>query len=272
MNRIMLDHLFCMLTKQNFENIVLFADDRIHLEKLSHMESIRNNKTIKLYRKEVEPSASQEYKYSEFEGSVQEIALRKRQQKEELMKTFFPPHCIQKICLVGYANHAESGKLIVVFCGLDQMEGGKLGKKTLENIVGFTDHCSEKISNIMFLHAGEITPHAKDFIRVGHPEYKFQLFGVDFLRQNLLEYHLMPKLKVLTPEDKKKLLEKRKLTIDLLPKVWQTDRVMRYLNCSKNSCIYSQRHTFNGHYYNLRVAIEETKEKKVTNKVNKKEK
>jgi DNA-directed RNA polymerase subunit H (RpoH/RPB5) len=260
----MLENLGILLQNQQFQKIIIFPDDRYPIEKLS--QAIQASTSSAKPKKDL------------FVSGTAPLFTAQQIKKRKLYEQFFPSYVIQRECVVGHARSPQGDLLVVIFCGLEQMEGGKLGKKILEQIVDHAENIRPKISQICFLHAGEITPHARDYIRVGHVQMKFQLFHVDMIRQNFLEYHLMPKLHILSEPEKKELLDMKnpnvRVSIDQLPHLWQTDKIARYFNATKdtNTILYSTYETFHGKRYRYRLVTEEAKEKKISKQTKKKEK
>lgn len=269
MNCLMLENLHQLLKSQNFRNIVIFNTDKYSIDNI--FEALKTTETFQRAEKAETLSPLPETQVQKSKNLWQ-VASKKRRLLNE---KFYQVSCLQKECIVAHGINDLKECIMVVFCGFDHLETEKLGKKTLENIVEQAENCSIKVSQICFIHAGEITPHARDYIRIGHNQLKFQLFHVDFFRQNFMKYHLMPQMHVISEEEKKDLFaETNAIRLDStqLPQIWHTDKIVRYFNANRKDIIYSTRYSINGQRYKYRMVTEEAKEKKTGKQIRKKEK
>lgn len=86
----------------------------------------------------------------------------------------------------------------------------------------------ENISRAIIVAQNGMTPSAKQALVDMAPKYSLEQFREAELMINITEHELVPKHVVMTPEEKKELLQRYKLKEQQLPRVQQSDPVARY--------------------------------------------
>ena len=263
MNQIILENLYLMLCHQGFQkDLILFQTDKYSISLLQNYEAflIEMNKNL-----------NNQFKSSSFNEQILTQALERKQIQTEdkikyLKQKYFPHYLIQQQCLLGYGEHLEKGKIIIIYTGI---ENGidKIGKRDCLETVQEICNLNLNIKNIMFIHSKAITSHAKDVMELYSNRFKFQVWSVSKLRKPFLSHCLMArKMQLLNKEEKKQILIKKKVTMDVLPKLSIHDPTAKYFFPNKNDCILYERDSLYGYNFNLRSVEEDLKKKEVTKK------
>ena len=87
---------------------------------------------------------------------------------------------------------------------------------------------AEKITNAIVVVASGMTPSAKTAMIELQPKYKIESFMEQELLINITEHELVPMHQVLTDEEKEELLQRYKITEQLLPRIQISDPIARY--------------------------------------------
>lgn len=201
----------------------------------------------------------------------------------EKIRKMYPVNIILRKCVVGNAINKKGQPLLVVYLGpeinlkdinpLHKKE--TLGKKHFKDVINECAAPEMLVRELIFIYREEITAPAKEFL-LSHPlvtkgEMCFQVFQIDFFRTCILDFHLIPKLSILSKSEKQALLAGLFIEENKLPKIWCNDKEVIYLSAKQGDVIRSSRETLHGIYTTYRLVVEEIKEKKTHNKAKKKQ-
>ena len=246
MNYHILTNLYTMLLDQQFnEHLFLVTTDKYSLNSFEKIEEFITNST----KDHFDPLA--------YNFSLDSFAPNKI---EYLKKKYFPINLIKDMCLVGYGNHSEKGKLIVIFCGVP-IGSEKIGKSTLTDILNRILTCTVVFKHVLIIHANEITSPAKDALESYKNNFFFQLWPLHKLQKSLLKHSLMPKMKFFQDSEKKEFLTKKRVKQEFIPKLSQNDAVAKYFSAPLDSCILSEYNSIYGYHFNFRSVVEENLKK-----------
>lgn len=124
-----------------------------------------------------------------------------------------------------------------------------LGKSVNIQIIRFYFKKMEElnINKGIFIFNGSMSDNtqlmAKDIIKKGN---SIELFSLDIMILNFTRHNLVSKVKILTEEEKKILLEKYQLRLDIqIPKILATDPLCKYYGLKKNQVIQFDRNQKN---------------------------
>lgn len=104
----------------------------------------------------------------------------------------------------------------------------------------------ENISRAIIVVQNGMTPSAKQALVDMAPKYSLEQFREAELMINITEHELVPKHVVMTPEEKKELLQRYKLKEQQLPRIQQGDPVARYFGLKRGQV---------GLYYTIIILI-----------------
>ncbi|KAF9000619.1 RNA polymerase [Cyathus striatus] len=101
-----------------------------------------------------------------------------------------------------------------------------VGVKTMRKLLGILEEKSIQRGIIVF--PGNMTPSARKVIVAMASQFRLEEFSEADLLVNIVHHALVPRHDVLTPEEKKILLEKYRLKETQLPRIQLADPVARY--------------------------------------------
>lgn len=107
----------------------------------------------------------------------------------------------------------------------------KVGMKTMKQYCERMQ--AEKITNAMVVVAAGMTPSAKTAMIELQPKYKIESFMEQELLINITEHELVPMHQVLKEEEKEELLQRYKITEQLLPRIQTSDPIARYYGVNR---------------------------------------
>ena len=262
MNSIILQNLQRLLESQQATHIHIYGHDK---HKIGHAAIQRLQTEHKIARP--------------FGASMVPLTLTLR----DKVRMMYPVNVIQRKCIVGRAVNKKGQPLLIVYLGPEinvkdtnpLRKKESLGKKEFKEVVNECASPVMLVRELVFIYREEITAPAKEFLQ-SHPlvmkgEMSFQVFHVDFFRTCILDYHLVPQLRILTEAEKQSLLSRLYIEETKLPKIWCNDKEVIYLNAKQGDVIRASRETLHGMYTTYRLVVEEIKEKKTHNKAKKKQ-
>ena len=111
-------------------------------------------------------------------------------------------------------------------------------KINMENIKDFFELMKEsKVNSGIILLSGKLSQQAKQKLSEINTQLQVEMFSLNELVVNITEHELVPKHILLTPEEKKKLLERYRIKDSQLPKILSTDPVARYLGLTRGQVV-----------------------------------
>ncbi|KAF8525838.1 DNA-directed RNA polymerase RPB5 subunit [Hysterangium stoloniferum] len=135
-------------------------------------------------------------------------------------------------------------------------EEKSVGVKTMRKLVflGILDEKSIQRGIIIF--PGNMTPSARKVIVAMSQQYKLEEFSEADLLVNITHHTLVPKHEVLSPEDKKALLERYRLKETQLPRIQVADPVARYYGLRRGQVVKITRPSeTSGRYASYRICF-----------------
>ena len=111
-------------------------------------------------------------------------------------------------------------------------------KINMENIKDFFELMKEsKVNSGIILLSGKLSQQAKQKLSEINTQLQVEMFSLNELVVNITEHELVPKHILLTPVEKKKLLERYRIKDSQLPKILSTDPVARYLGLTRGQVV-----------------------------------
>ncbi|KAI0734256.1 DNA-directed RNA polymerase RPB5 subunit [Fomitopsis betulina] len=114
-------------------------------------------------------------------------------------------------------------------------EEKSVGVKTMRKMLGILEEKNIQQGIIVF--PGNMTPSARKVIAAMASQYKLEEFSESDLLVNITHHTLVPKHEVLTPEEKKELLETYRLKETQLPRIQLADPVARYYGLKRGNVV-----------------------------------
>ncbi|KAH9928681.1 DNA-directed RNA polymerase RPB5 subunit [Fomitopsis serialis] len=114
-------------------------------------------------------------------------------------------------------------------------EEKSVGVKTMRKMLGILEEKNIQQGVIVF--PGNMTPSARKVIAAMASQYKLEEFSESDLLVNITHHTLVPKHEVLSPEEKKELLETYRLKETQLPRIQLADPVARYYGLKRGNVV-----------------------------------
>ena len=159
-------------------------------------------------------------------------------------------------CQINAQAKDEEGEQIYVFF-LDNRGKPKIGIKPLQEVIVNLQAMGSRRA-IIIVKSG-LTSMAYQTLGEMDAEHDYHIehFQDDELPINIMEHELVPKHEILTPAEKKQLLERYGLTPKQLPKIQRYDPVARFLGLRKDQVVRITRFSETaGRYVTYRICIE----------------
>jgi len=129
-----------------------------------------------------------------------------------------------------------------------------VGVKTMRKLLSILEEKNIQRGVIVF--PGNMTPSARKVIVAMASQYKLEEFSEADLLVNITHHTLVPKHDVLTPEQKKTLLEKYRLKETQLPRIQLADPVARYYGLRRGQVVKITRPSeTSGRYSSYRICF-----------------
>jgi len=126
--------------------------------------------------------------------------------------------------------------------------------KTMRKFLEILD--TQKITNGIIIFSDKMTPSARKIISAMSAEYTLEEFEEASLLVNITQHVLVPRHEVLTPDEKKLLLQKYRLKDTQLPRIQLTDPVARYYGLKRGQVVKITRPSeTSGRYASYRIAF-----------------
>ncbi|KAF8623599.1 hypothetical protein AX17_007302 [Amanita inopinata Kibby_2008] len=133
-------------------------------------------------------------------------------------------------------------------------EERSVGVKTMRKMLGILEQY--KIQRGVMVFPGNMTPSARKVIVAMAHQYRLEEFSESDLLVNITHHTLVPRHEVLTPEEKKLLLEKYRLKETQLPRIQLADPVARYYGLRRGQVVKITRPSeTSGRYASYRICF-----------------
>ncbi|PCH42340.1 DNA-directed RNA polymerase RPB5 subunit [Wolfiporia cocos MD-104 SS10] len=110
-----------------------------------------------------------------------------------------------------------------------------VGVKTMRKMLSILEEKNIQQGIIVF--PGTMTPSARKVIQAMASQYKIEEFSESDLLVNITHHTLVPRHEVLSPEEKKELLETYRLKETQLPRIQMADPVARYYGLKRGNVV-----------------------------------
>ncbi|KAI9570535.1 RNA polymerase [Boletus coccyginus] len=129
-----------------------------------------------------------------------------------------------------------------------------VGVKTMRKLLSILEEKSIQRGIIIF--PGNMTPSARKVIAAMSQQYRLEEFSEADLLVNITHHTLVPRHEVLTPEQKKELLQKYRLRETQLPRIQLADPVARYYGLRRGQVVKITRPSeTSGRYASYRICF-----------------
>ncbi|KAF9790439.1 DNA-directed RNA polymerase RPB5 subunit [Thelephora terrestris] len=147
------------------------------------------------------------------------------------------------------ANDNPSDQIFVFFT-----DERSVGVKTMRKLLSILDEKSIKRGIIIF--PGNMTPSARKVIVAMSSQFRLEEFSEADLLVNITHHTLVPRHQLLTPEEKKALLDKYRLKETQLPRMQVADPVARYYGLRRGQVVKITRPSETaGRYVSYRICF-----------------
>ncbi|EFJ40254.1 hypothetical protein VOLCADRAFT_109457 [Volvox carteri f. nagariensis] len=114
-------------------------------------------------------------------------------------------------------------------------EEQKVGVKTIKLLAERMK--DEKVNRAIMVTAVKFTPFAKSALEDMRPKYCIEHFLESELLVNITEHTLVPEHRILSPDEKRTLLDRYKIKETQLPRIQSSDAVARYLGLQRGQVV-----------------------------------
>ncbi|GBE88249.1 DNA-directed RNA polymerase RPB5 subunit [Sparassis latifolia] len=129
-----------------------------------------------------------------------------------------------------------------------------VGVKTMRKLLGILEE--KNIQQGIMIFPGNMTPSARKVIVAMASQYRLEEFSEADLLVNITHHTLVPRHEVLTPEEKKELLENYRLKETQLPRIQLADPVARYYGLRRGNVVKITRPSeTSGRYASYRICF-----------------
>ncbi|KAI0925899.1 hypothetical protein AcW1_008210 [Taiwanofungus camphoratus] len=150
-----------------------------------------------------------------------------------------------------FTNH-KNNPLTQIFVFFSEEKS--VGVKTMRKLLSILEE--KRIQQGIIVFPGNMTPSARKVIVAMASQYKLEEFSESDLLVNITHHTLVPKHEVLTPEEKKELLETYRLKETQLPRIQLADPVARYYGLKRGHVVKITRPSeTSGRYASYRICF-----------------
>ncbi|KAI9000523.1 DNA-directed RNA polymerase RPB5 subunit [Trametes punicea] len=150
-----------------------------------------------------------------------------------------------------FTNHRDNPMLQIFIFFTDEKS---VGVKTMRKLLGILEEKNIQQGIIVF--PGNMTPSARKVIVAMASTYKLEEFSESDLLVNITHHTLVPRHELLTPEQKKELLETYRLKETQLPRIQLADPVARYYGLKRGNVVKITRPSeTSGRYASYRICF-----------------
>ncbi|KAL5722114.1 hypothetical protein ACHQM5_005673 [Ranunculus cassubicifolius] len=158
--------------------------------------------------------------------------------------------CLKRELLAELFSKKDNSDQIYVFYPDEQ----KVGVKTLKAYM--TRMQSENVSKAVVVVQKSVTPFAKNSLMEVRAKFDLEVFEEEELLVNITQHCLVPKHEVLTPEQKKMLLDQHSLKDTQLPRMLKKDPIARYYGLKNGQIVKITRDSETaGKYVTYRIVV-----------------
>ena len=142
----------------------------------------------------------------------------------------------------------EGGQPIIVFWPFEQ----KLRINSIRDILAI---CKEKkYYHTIIVYSGTITSFAKQQLSIikskkSENPVRIETFNIQHFLYDIFEHQYVPQQRALTHEETTKLLDKYKITLDDLPKIYTTDPIAKYFGLRPKRVLHCLYPSPEGYFY-----------------------
>ena len=146
---------------------------------------------------------------------------------------------------------SDSSKIFRTY--YEYIPNAKINSVNINNI--FAVMKDNQINSGIILLSGKLSQQAKQKVLDINTQIPIETFSLNELVVNITEHELVPKHILLSPEEKKTLLERYRIKDSQLPKIFVTDPVAKYLGLKKGEVVKIVRVSETaGRYITYRIA------------------
>ncbi|KAI0635719.1 DNA-directed RNA polymerase RPB5 subunit [Trametes polyzona] len=150
-----------------------------------------------------------------------------------------------------FTNHRDNPAHQIFIFFTDEKS---VGIKTMRKLLGILEE--KNIGQGIIVFPGNMTPSARKVIVAMASQYKLEEFSESDLLVNITHHTLVPKHELLTPEQKKELLETYRLKETQLPRIQLADPVARYYGLKRGNVVKITRPSeTSGRYASYRICF-----------------
>ncbi|KAI0329077.1 DNA-directed RNA polymerase RPB5 subunit [Cubamyces sp. BRFM 1775] len=150
-----------------------------------------------------------------------------------------------------FTNHRDNPQLQIFIFFTDEKS---VGVKTMRKLLGILEE--KHIQQGIIIFPGNMTPSARKVIVAMASQYKLEEFSESDLLVNITHHTLVPRHELLTPEQKKELLETYRLKETQLPRIQLADPVARYYGLKRGNVVKITRPSeTSGRYASYRICF-----------------
>jgi len=182
-----------------------------------------------------------------YEVAEDELAMDLQTFKEQYARN----GSVDRASLNFFTNVAgEPSKSIFVFFSDEK----NVGIKTMKKFIGILEE--KKIGSGIIIYSHTMTPASKKVIHTMSASYRLEEFPEADLLVNITHHKLVPRHEVLSPEQKRFLLERYRLRETQLPRIMLSDPVARYYGLRRGQVVKITRPSETaGRYASYRIAF-----------------
>ncbi|WFD38621.1 DNA-directed RNA polymerases II 24 kDa polypeptide (RNA polymerase II subunit 5) [Malassezia japonica] len=150
-----------------------------------------------------------------------------------------------------FTSHRDNpDERVFVFYSMER----NVGVKTMRQFINVLEE--KNITRGIIIWSDKMTSAAKKVIEAMRLQLVLEDFEEAFLLVNITHHQLVPKHEVLTPEEKKDLLQRFRLKESQLPRIQQVDPVARYFGLSRGQVVKITRPSeTSGRYCSYRICM-----------------
>lgn len=171
---------------------------------------------------------------------------------DEFRAQYCSSGAIDKVALQFYAKAPENssmGQIYVAFC-----KNPSVGIKDMRDFVQTLNDQNHKVG--ILIYEKSMTPSANKIVQGVQGQFQIDTFQESDLVVNITHHELVPRHILMTPEEKRELLNKYKLKETQLPRIQMADPVARYYGLRRGQVVkIIRRSETSGRYSSYRVVV-----------------
>ena len=144
----------------------------------------------------------------------------------------------------------KNDKAIAIFFNRNNQ---KLCVKNINEFSDILNNIQLSFEYVIIVYSSNITSFAKQSLQT-NLKYEFQLFNENELSFNILKHSMVPKHEILTKEEKQDFLKEYKINLKNIPRIFDTDPVIKFIYAKKGDIIkISRKSETSGDYNYYRI-------------------